>query len=191
MVDVCSMVEGDNGPERSAARKGIDPKQVLVMRHQPQETELNRLLPLLASEHPNLFNAFQRSQRPQTEKAMLRAKYLASFIARDRKWGRSKFSCCLSRAALGGPPLRQRRDAAAERLGDLPFEAVAAERAAAIRGGAQALDESRIERRTEQRALLPLPLGRGATERGNWGQNKFKSAAGSTTKINSDPNYHF
>lgn len=69
--------------------KGIDPKQVLVMRHQPQETELNRLLPLLASERPNLFNAFQRSHRPQTEKAMLRAKYLASFIARDE--GRAIF----------------------------------------------------------------------------------------------------
>jgi hypothetical protein len=63
--------------------KGIDPEQVLVMRHRPSEPELNKVLPWLAAERPDLFNAYQQTQGERVEKAMLGAKYVASFIARE------------------------------------------------------------------------------------------------------------
>ena len=37
--------------------KDIDPQQVLVLRHRPWEPELNKVLPWLAAEKPNVFNA--------------------------------------------------------------------------------------------------------------------------------------
>ena len=58
----------------------IDPKTVLVMRHRPQEPELRKVLPWLAAEQPDTYNAYQQAQRPRVEKAMQRAKYVASFI---------------------------------------------------------------------------------------------------------------
>ena len=39
-------------------RKDIDPKQVLVLRHCPLEPELNKVLPWLAAEKPDVFNAY-------------------------------------------------------------------------------------------------------------------------------------
>ena len=33
-------------------RKGIDPEQVLVMRHRPHERQLNKVLPWLAADRP-------------------------------------------------------------------------------------------------------------------------------------------
>ena len=66
--------------------KGIDPKQrkqVLVMRHRPHERKLRRVLPWLAAEKPILFNAYQHTQRPQQEKSLAQAKYLASFIGNE------------------------------------------------------------------------------------------------------------
>lgn len=61
-------------------QQGIDPKAVLVMRHRPFETELRKVLPWLAAERPELFNAYQQGQNPRAEKAMQRADYVASFI---------------------------------------------------------------------------------------------------------------
>lgn len=61
-------------------KAGHDPSDVLVFRHRPIEQRLRRILPWLAGEKPDLFNAFQRSHGPAAEKAMMKAKYIASFI---------------------------------------------------------------------------------------------------------------
>lgn len=63
--------------------KGIDPHQALVLRHRPWEADLNKVLPWIAAERPDLFNAFQATQSERLERAMLGAGYLASFIRRD------------------------------------------------------------------------------------------------------------
>ncbi len=57
----------------------IDPKTVLVLRHRP-EPQLNKVFPWLAAERHDLFNAYQQAQGEKLEKAMQRAKYIASFI---------------------------------------------------------------------------------------------------------------
>lgn len=59
--------------------KNIDPKTVLVFRHRP-ESQLNKVFPWLAAEHPDLFNAYQQAQGEKLERVMQRAKYIASFI---------------------------------------------------------------------------------------------------------------
>ena len=64
----------------------IDPQHVLVFRHRPREPELNKVLPWLAAEKPDVFNAYQQTQRERLEKvmdAMTGAGYVASFIRRD------------------------------------------------------------------------------------------------------------
>jgi hypothetical protein len=63
--------------------KGIDPQHVLVMRHRPREPELNKVLPWLAAEEPDVFNAYQQTQGEKVERAMLGAKYVASFIGHE------------------------------------------------------------------------------------------------------------
>jgi len=63
--------------------KRIDPEQVLVLRHRPSEPELNKVLPWLAAEKPDVFNAYQQTQGEKLEKAMLGAAYVASFIGRE------------------------------------------------------------------------------------------------------------
>jgi hypothetical protein len=63
--------------------KDIDPQQVLVLRHRPKEPKLNRALPRLAAEKPSTFNAYQQTQSAKLEKAMLGARYVASFIGRE------------------------------------------------------------------------------------------------------------
>jgi len=61
--------------------RGFDPKRGLVMRHQPIEPQLRQALPWLASEHPQVFNAYQRAQRPKVEKALGSVEFVVSFIA--------------------------------------------------------------------------------------------------------------
>jgi hypothetical protein len=61
----------------------IDPRGVLVFRHRPFEPELRKVLPWLAAEKPGVFNAYQQTQREKVEKAMLEAKYIASFIGHE------------------------------------------------------------------------------------------------------------
>ena len=60
--------------------KGIDPTQVLVFRHRPTEPQLRKVLPWLAAEKPDVFNAYQQTHPPKVEKAMLRAQYVASSL---------------------------------------------------------------------------------------------------------------
>jgi hypothetical protein len=63
--------------------KGVEPQQVLVLRHRPWETQLNKVLPWLAAEKPDLFNAYQQTQGKRVESAMKSAGYVASFIGRE------------------------------------------------------------------------------------------------------------
>ena len=63
--------------------EGIDPAQVLVMRHRPKEPRLNRVLPWLASDKPDVFNAYQQTQGERVERAVLSARYIASFLGRE------------------------------------------------------------------------------------------------------------
>jgi hypothetical protein len=63
--------------------KGIARQEVLILRHRPQEPQLNRALRSLATEQPALFNAYQQTQSKKVEKQMLRAKYVASFIGHE------------------------------------------------------------------------------------------------------------
>ena len=62
------------------AGKGINPKEVIVFRHRP-EPELNKVFPLLAADKPDIFNAYQSTHGEKVEKAMTKARYIASFIA--------------------------------------------------------------------------------------------------------------
>lgn len=66
--------------------KDIDPKRVLVLRHRPNEPELNRRLPWLAAEKPDLFNAYQQTQGKRVERAMHLLTgngHVASFLGRE------------------------------------------------------------------------------------------------------------
>jgi hypothetical protein len=64
--------------------KGIDPREVIVMRHRPPEARLAKVIGWLAAEKPDLFNAYQQTQGAKVERAMLELVgkgYVASFIA--------------------------------------------------------------------------------------------------------------
>jgi hypothetical protein len=61
----------------------VDPKGVIVFRHRPKEPRLRKVLPWLVEENPTLFNAYQQTQGPIVEKAMLRAKFVASFFGHE------------------------------------------------------------------------------------------------------------
>jgi hypothetical protein len=54
--------------------KGFDPSTVLVLRHRPHEPELRRVLPWLAAEQPEVFNAYQSTQTERAEQAMTLAR---------------------------------------------------------------------------------------------------------------------
>ncbi len=41
--------------------KSIAPEKVLVLRHRPPESELNKVIPWLAAEKPDVFNAYQQT----------------------------------------------------------------------------------------------------------------------------------
>ncbi len=49
--------------------KRIDPHEVLVFRHRPEQ-ELNKVFTLLAADKPALFNAYQQTHGEKVEKAM-------------------------------------------------------------------------------------------------------------------------
>ena len=63
--------------------KGIEPQRVLVLRHRPLEPELRKVLPWLAAEKPEVFNAYQQTQTTQVEQEMARAGYVAAFIGHE------------------------------------------------------------------------------------------------------------
>lgn len=59
---------------------GIELGDVLVFRHRPKEPSINRLFPWLVAERPDLFDCYQSTHGANTESALARARYLASFI---------------------------------------------------------------------------------------------------------------
>jgi hypothetical protein len=63
--------------------QNIPPEQVLVLRHGPLEPELRKVLPWLAAEKPNVFNAYQQTQTVQVERAMTDAGYVVAFIGHE------------------------------------------------------------------------------------------------------------
>ncbi len=66
--------------------KGINPEHVLVLRHRPREPELRKVLPWLAAEKPEVFNAYQQTQGERVQKAMDGLSgygYVASFIGHE------------------------------------------------------------------------------------------------------------
>ena len=68
--------------------KNIDPQHVLVLRHTPPEPELNKVLPWLAADKPDVFNAYQQQQTEQVERQMVRAAdfddgFVAAFIGHE------------------------------------------------------------------------------------------------------------
>ncbi len=64
-------------------KAGIDPKTVIVLRHRPQEKDLRKVLPWLAAERPDTYNAYQQTQHLNVENAMQKADYVASFIGHE------------------------------------------------------------------------------------------------------------
>jgi hypothetical protein len=49
-------------------KQGLDLAKVMVMRHRPTEVEMRRVLPWLAAEKPEVFNAYQQAQNPDAER---------------------------------------------------------------------------------------------------------------------------
>jgi hypothetical protein len=64
-------------------KQALDPKQVIVMRHRPTEPQLNKIMPWLAVERPDLFDAYQQTQGERVERVLQRAKYVASFLGME------------------------------------------------------------------------------------------------------------
>jgi hypothetical protein len=64
----------------------INPQHVLVLRHRPREPKLNKVLPWLAAEKPDVFNAYQQTQGAKLERTMHKlvgTGYVASFIGHE------------------------------------------------------------------------------------------------------------
>lgn len=64
-------------------KAGLDPQQVMVMRHRPTESELRQALPWLGEENPALYKAYQSNHGPVADKA----------LARARIWPNSSVAC--------------------------------------------------------------------------------------------------
>lgn len=60
--------------------EGLDPASTLIVRHNPVEKSLRRVLPWLVTERPDLWLAYQRIQWESLEKAMTKAAHIAAFI---------------------------------------------------------------------------------------------------------------
>lgn len=54
-----------------------------MLRHRPFEPDLNTVLPWLAAEKPDVFNAYQQTQGEKLEKVMTGAAYVVSFIGHE------------------------------------------------------------------------------------------------------------
>lgn len=60
-----------------------DYSKILLMRHSPVEPALKRVLPWLAAERHDIYNAYQQTQGPTGERQMNRATLVASFIGHE------------------------------------------------------------------------------------------------------------
>jgi GIY-YIG catalytic domain len=59
---------------------GIAREDIAVMLHVSDRPRLHRALPILASEHPDLFNAFQNQHGPKVEATLMKRGHIASFV---------------------------------------------------------------------------------------------------------------
>lgn len=59
---------------------GFALNETLIVRNRPFEKKLNKLLPNMICERPDLFTAYQSCQSRKLEKAMLKARYFVSFV---------------------------------------------------------------------------------------------------------------
>lgn len=66
-------------------KQGLDLDKVMVMRHRPTEPKMRKVLPWLAAEKPEVFNAYQQVQNPDAERALMKADFVASFIAQEEE----------------------------------------------------------------------------------------------------------
>ena len=64
-------------------KSGIAQHDVVVFRHRPNEPTLREILPRLAADRSELFNAYQQSHGERVEKALLSANYVVSFIGHE------------------------------------------------------------------------------------------------------------
>ena len=62
------------------ANAEISPGEVLALRHSPAQASLRQVLPALVVLRPDLFRTYQEIQGAAAAKAMVRAKYIASFL---------------------------------------------------------------------------------------------------------------
>lgn len=62
-------------------KASLDPARTVVMRHRPTEKSLRKALPWLIEDRPDLFVAYQSQHGPNVEKMLVKASYLASFVA--------------------------------------------------------------------------------------------------------------
>jgi hypothetical protein len=66
-------------------KQNFDLEKIMVMRHSPKEPRLRKVLPWLAVDRPEVFNAYQQNQNPDAEKALMKADFVASFIGQGDK----------------------------------------------------------------------------------------------------------
>lgn len=59
---------------------GVDLREVIVFRHRPNEPSLNKVFDWIVSERRDLFDSYQSTHGRNTEAALCRARYVASFI---------------------------------------------------------------------------------------------------------------
>lgn len=59
---------------------GLDPTTTLVLRHRPSEPGLRKAFAWIAGSRPDLFDAYQATHNPKTEAALVRARFVASFV---------------------------------------------------------------------------------------------------------------
>jgi hypothetical protein len=59
---------------------GIDPATAIVARHRPWEPALNRVMPWIVAEKPDLFRVYQQTHGPRLETALAKARTLVAFI---------------------------------------------------------------------------------------------------------------
>ncbi|RYG14304.1 MAG: GIY-YIG nuclease family protein [Burkholderiales bacterium] len=64
-------------------KAGLDPAQIMVMRHRPTEKDLREVLPWLAAERHEIYNAYQSGHGEKVERALGRVTHLVSFIGHE------------------------------------------------------------------------------------------------------------
>ena len=72
------------------ASAGVSSARTAMLRHQPREPSLRRVLPWLVVDRPELFMAYQQMQWTSAERLMARAELIAAFVGQEP--GRATFA---------------------------------------------------------------------------------------------------